>query len=307
MLKRKLHRLFIVLSDSRWWPLYIQRRFMQPGLRAWLSSQVCSMRPSASPFQSSVDEVVKHNAALRDAGISNLGALLTPEQCGELRNYFSGLPVFDDYRPETPPYLPDSDARNPESHIAHHNARDIVNAPYLFQLANDPRILDIASAFLGCKPTLGYIATWWSYNTANGAQQAEKFHRDVDDWRFLKLFIYLTDVGARNGPHVFVTHSSASERLTEIRRFDDKEVVSAFGQHNVLELTGHAGEGFLEDTYGIHKGKPVQEGVRLIFQAVYSMFPLPYGPKSPVIKSSELMDSIPFTPDPWINRVYIAS
>lgn len=306
MLKRKFHRLLMVLSDSRWWPFYIQRRFMHPILRAWLSSHVASMRPSASPIQSSAEEVGKHNAALRDAGILDLGVLLTPAQCAELKNYFSELLVFDDYRPETPPYFPDSDARNPESHIAHHNARDIVNAPYLFQLANDPRVLDIAAAFLGCKPTLGYLATWWSYYTENGAQQAEQFHRDVDDWRFLKLFVYLTDVGTKNGPHVYVTHSSASAKLTEIRRFDDAEVVAAFGQNNVLELTGRAGEGFFEDTYGIHKGQPVQEERRLIFQAVYSMFPLPYGPKETVIKLSELTSQNGFTPDPWTNRVYVA-
>ncbi len=306
MLKRKFRRLLMVLFDSRWWYFFVQRRFMQPKVRAWLSSLVESMRPSAMPVQSSIEELCKHNAALRDIGISHLGCLLTSEQCVELRNYFSGLPVFDHYRPETSAFLPDSDVRHPESHTAHHNARDIVNAPYLLQLANDPHILDIAAAFLGCKPTLGYLAVWWSYHTANGAQQAEHFHRDVDDWRFLKLFIYLADVDEKNGPHIYVTHSSASAKLTEIRRFADAEVVSAFGQNNVLQLTGRAGEGFLEDTYGIHKGQPVQEGKRLLFQAVYSMFPLPYGPKSPVIKRSELTDPSSFTPDPWINRLYIA-
>jgi len=126
--------------------------------------------------------------------------------------------VFDSYRPETPPYKPLSDARHPESHIAHHNHIDIINAPYLLQIANDPLILDIAASFLGCKPTIGYMAVWWSYPTIKRAQQAEKFHRDVDDWRFLKLFIYLTDVNDKNGPHIYVTHSSTSNQLNEIRR-----------------------------------------------------------------------------------------
>lgn len=306
MLKRKFRRLLMVLSDSRWLVFYVQRRFMQPKLRAWLSSRMASMRPSALPVQSATEEICKHNVALRNVGISHLGSLLTPEQCMELREYFSGLRVSDPYRPETPPFSPDSAARNPQSHIAHHNARDIVTAPYLFQVANDPFILDIAATFLGCKPTLSYLAAWWSYHTKIGAQQAELFHRDVDDWRFLKLFIYLTDVNEKNGPHIYVKYSSVSVKLNEIRRFEDGEVMSAFGQNNVLQLTGNTGEAFLEDTYGIHKGQPVQEGNRLIFQAVYSMFPLPYGPKSPVIKRNELMSLNSFTPDPWINRLYIA-
>ncbi|MBN1377687.1 MAG: hypothetical protein JXA04_00470 [Gammaproteobacteria bacterium] len=253
------------------------------------------------------DDVAKHLNELNHAGLSHLGRLLSFEQCSELRNYFSGKLVTDFYRSEsTLPFLPGSNERHPDAHIAHHNAHDIINAPYLLELANDPRILDIAAAFLGCKPTLTYLAAWWSYHTEKGAQQAEWFHRDVDDWRFLKLFIYLTDVDDKSGPHIYVTHSAASDKLTKIRRFEDDEVISAFGEKNILHLTGSAGEGFFEDTYGIHKGQPVKEGRRLIFQAVYSMFPLPYGPKTPVVKLSELTITRSISPDPWINRVYIA-
>ncbi|MGZ9710860.1 hypothetical protein ACXX82_08625 [Glaciimonas sp. GNP009] len=275
-------------------------------MRAWLSSLAATTRPTSLPVRSDYDELSKHSAALQGAGISHLGALLTQAQCEELRKYFSGKLVCDDYRPETPPYLPGSNARHPESHVAHHSPGDILCAPYLLQLANDPRILDIAATFLGCKPTIGYLAAWWSYHTETGAQQAEHFHRDVDDWRFLKLFIYITYVDEKNGPHIYVAHSSSSAKLREIRRFEDAEVVAAFGQNNILQLTGRAGEGFLENTYGLHKGQPVKEGTRLIFQVVYSMFALPYGPKVPVIKQNEWTSQNAFVPDPWINRLYIA-
>ena len=36
--------------------------------------------------------------------------------------------------------------------------------------------------------------------TAEGTpRHAENFHRDVDDLKFIKLFVYLTDVGDENG------------------------------------------------------------------------------------------------------------
>jgi hypothetical protein len=175
----------------------------------------------------------------------------------------------------------------------------------LFSIANRPDILAIVEGLLGCKPTLGYIATWWSYHTDLGAQQAENFHRDVDDWRFVKLFIYLTDVGRNNGPHIYVSHSSGSPKLRQIRRLTDEEVVAAFGAERILELKGCAGDGFLEDTFGIHKGQPVVSGRRLIFQAVYSMYPLPYGPKQPVISAEDVRLDDGSRPDPWINRLYL--
>jgi hypothetical protein len=178
-----------------------------------------------------------------------------------------------------------------------------LRAPYLLALANHPRILAVAAQFLGCKPTIGYLAAWWSYHTGIGPQQAEQFHRDVDDWKFVKLFVYLTDVGETCGPHVYVLGSSTRSELTEIRRFSEEEVRMAFGEDGILTMTGKAGVGFLEDTFGIHKGKPVAQGARLIFQAVYALSRLPYGPKAPVLPRSAVTTT---GIDAWINRVYIA-
>jgi hypothetical protein len=301
MLRRKFRRLGTVLADSRWWGFYFQRRFMKPATRLWLASRVVRLRPAAvaahalGEFSHSPDD-------LRNSGITMLGELLTPQACDELRHYFREREVHDPYRAGSPSFLPDSPLRHPDAHIAHHMPEDVLRAPHLLALANDSRILAVVSDFLGCKPTIGYLAAWWSYHTPGGAQQAEFFHRDVDDWKFVKLFVYLTDVGADSGPHVYVRHSSGRDRLAEIRRFTDDEVRSAFGAENVLTITAAAGQGFLEDTFGIHKGRPVVKGTRLIFQAVYGISPLPYGPKAPVLSRGDLgMPAL----DPWINRIYV--
>jgi len=312
-LSSKFRQLGRVMTDMRWWPFYLQRRFMRPALRERLAALLAArLRPGivverpTNAIAASGDEINRVET-LRREGISLFGQLLTATQAAELRDYFLAKPVYDPYRSGSESFLPDSEVRHPDCHIAHHDARDILMAPYLLALANRSDILDIVGRFLGCKPTLGYIATWWSYHTALGAQQAEHFHRDVDDWRFVKLFIYLTDVGAENGPHIYVSQSSSSLALREIRRFDDQEVVNAFGNENVMELTANAGEGFLEDTFGIHKGQPVAQGQRLIFQAVYSMFPLPYGPKVPVARLGEVTLDGGDRLDPWINRLYLGN
>lgn len=303
---KKIRQLLMVLSDYRWWPFFIQRRFMKSAIRSFFASLITYIRPSAIILKLPFDIILTHKNLLNKSGISPLGQLLSNEQTMVLRDYFFKLPVFDPYNPHLSSYLPHSNLRNPNSHIAHHYPLDVVRAPFLLELANSPAILDIVTSFLGCKPTLSYLAVWWSYHTDKGAQEAENFHRDVDDWRFLKLFIYLTDVNESAGPHVYVVESSTSNKLRQIRRFEDAEVLAAFGKERVLTITGKAGQAFLEDTFGIHKGNPIQNGNRLIFQAVYSMFPLPYGPKSPVIKSTELPFQKTDSFDLWTNRVYVS-
>lgn len=302
----KMRHLGHVVSDPRWWPFYLQRQVIAPVARDRLGAFVASKFRPQGVRATVLEPELKHRIVeMQDAGISHFGQLLSADQASELRSYFLLKKVKDPYRPDGAPFLPDSTERHPDSHIAHHSSQDILQAPYLLSIANRPDILAIVGGLLGCKPTLGYLATWWSYHTAKGAQQAEHFHRDVDDWRFVKLFIYLTDVGPENGPHIYVSHSSRSPRLRQIRRFADEEVLASFGANQVLELMGRAGEGFLEDTFGIHKGQPVAAGNRLIFQAVYSMFPLPYGPRTPVMATNDVKLNDGTSPDAWINRLYL--
>ena len=302
MIQKILRRIKMLAGDRRWWGFYLQRRFLKPAIRNKLASKVAlRWRPAADQHVLKPEEHAAANA-LRSSGIFLLGELLSRQSCEELQHYFGNLEVYDPYRSGTPHFLPDSTNRHPDAHIAHHLPEDVLRAPSLVALANDPRIINIVSEFLGCKPTIGYLAAWWSYHTPKGAQQAEFFHRDVDDWKFVKLFVYLTDVEAYSGPHVYVQHSSVSNKLTEIRRFTDVEVESAFGANNLLTMKAAAGQGFLEDTFGIHKGQPVVKGTRLIFQVVYGLSSLPYGPKMPVMTRIELEQ--PYL-DSWINRVYL--
>lgn len=294
----KMERIAQIAKDPRWWSFYLQRRISNPTRRAAFAQRLTGFKPNHTPV-----DTARAEAGLRDltsSGLHELGQLLTADQARDLSRYFEGKKVRDPYRSSVPKFLPLSGDRPAEAHVAHHDAEDIMNAPGLLDLANDPRILDVVGGFLGCKPTIGYMATWWSYATGLGAQQAENFHRDVDDWRFVKLFVYLTDVTSESGPHKYVLHSSTENKLTDIRRFDDNEVANAFGEDNIRTMTSKAGEGFLEDTFGFHKGQPVQSGQRLLFQVVYTLTPLPYAPKVPVMNMPAGASY-----DPWINRVYL--
>jgi hypothetical protein len=307
-IKEKLRHLRKVLADSRWWMFYFQRRVLNATIRNAISNFVAlRFRPhSLLDGNASLEPLERQAREMQTDGITHFPSLLSVDQTKEIRSYFATKPVQDPYRTSWPPFYPDGAGKHAHAHVAYHSAEDTLKAPHLLALVNRPDILALAEKIIGCKPTIGYLAAWWSYPTSVGAQQAELFHRDVDDWRFFKLFIYLTDVDEANGPHVYVAGSSSSANLRTIRRFQDDEVGANFASEKILTLKKLAGDGFLEDTFGIHKGMPVAQGVRLIFQAVYSMSPLPYGPATPVVAAADIPTVSNVKLDGWVNRVYLS-
>jgi hypothetical protein len=121
---------------------------------------------------------------------------------------------------------------------------------------------------------------WWSYaSQGNDAKlgdltsAAMVFHFDSADFRFMKFFYYLTDVGPDNGPHVFIkgTHQKKKIRhyLSENRHSDD-EMRKFYGDENVVTITGKAGSGFAEDTFAFHKAEVPTQGERLVLMIMFS-------------------------------------
>jgi hypothetical protein len=301
-IQKALARIRVLIDSDRWRRFYFQRLFMRKNIRDAVANYIAARRrPSYShPLSSGTESQLEE---LNVDGLALLGHVLSREQCAELVEYFVDRDVADPYRPEQDAFRV-GDTKTPQSsHIAHHFAEDVIRAPYLLDVANSREILSLAAAFLGCKPTISYVAAWWSFPTSLGPQQAELFHRDVDDWRFLKLFVYLTDVGENDGPHVYVRKSAPSPKLNRIARFTDAQVESAFGKEQIEELCSAAGGGFLENTFGVHRGLPPQTGKRLMFQVVYSLSELPYGPESSLF-ASDLLEDMGF--DSWTNRVYFS-
>jgi hypothetical protein len=302
-LRYKLSLLRTYLSDVRYVPFFLQRRFRSITWRERIGRWVAKGRPQ---FDTLNGCDLQAFANLQQRGIAHLGELLNSSQVADIREYFDELPVSDPYRPQSKPFLAHDVKLCEHTHVGYYNTAEVLAAPHLLALANRPDILELVGAYLGCKPTIGYLAAWWSFAADGTAQAAENFHRDVDDWRFIKLFVYLTDVGPDSGPHIYVVGSARDERLRKIRRYTDEEVRAAFSDDVILTNFGSAGSGFLEDTYGLHKGQPVRVGRRLIFQAVYSIVSLPYAPKSPVCSLTEARKRTGLALDPYVNRLYLA-
>lgn len=242
-------------------------------------------------------EVIKHSDKLQTSGITYFENLITPEQVEELSAYVQDKKLHDPIIGKSTQF--DLNSVPDNIHVAHLSPHDVINAPHVMDIANNPDVLASVERAMGCRPKIGYIEIWWSFPGLKKAKEAQKFHRDIASLRFYNLFIYLTDVDDEAGPHMYVTHSHNSPYLTKNRRFTDAEVEEYFGKENILTLTGKKGSAFMEYTYGIHKGLKPKTKRRLIFQVVYSASQVPFAPKEPL----ELVnDKNKDLYDPYVNQ-----
>ena len=297
----KVARRAAELTDPRFRAFYFQRYFLNVHTRDRISNRIAARRPTASPPTGAAREAAD---ALAKVGFALTPGIVTPVIAGAMRSFFSKHECSDPYRPHLGRFRPPAE-HPPGVHVAYYDAGTTAAAPHMFEVMNHPTLIGAAGAMLGATPTLSYMAAWWSLPAGDGqAQQAENFHRDVDDWRFVKFFSYLSDVDDRSGPHIYVPGSHLVSRMTKIRRYTDREVAEAFGADNQQHFTGPAGTAFLENTFGLHRGTPVQATPRLMIQATYSLGVVPYGPRRPVAMIGA--GGLPADLDPYINRVYCA-
>lgn len=144
----------------------------------------------------------------------------------------------------------------------------------VLEIVNSPLMLDIAARYLGCTPTLSSLGVRWSFPQAAAAMDTQRFHRDLDDWRFLKLFIYLTDVDEETGPHVYVkgSHKVAAEMRAQL--YEQAALERRYGSGSLQTVLGPRGTAFIAATEGIHRGVPPLTKPRLMLQAQYSLLPV---------------------------------
>ena len=104
-----------------------------------------------------------------------------------------------------------------------------------------------------------------------GYDNALKFHRDFDGNRFLKHFIYLTDCGLDNGPHIYIKNSinNCPINFNGVKRLSLPIINSFYNKKNILTLTGEKGFNFFEDTTGFHAGSIPKEGIRIMMVIEY--------------------------------------
>jgi hypothetical protein len=155
---------------------------------------------------------------------------------------------------------------------------DLLRCPDVQKVIADLSLAAVAQDYLGARPVIDALSMWWltDFSKAPDSQAAQYFHFDMDRPKWLKFFIYLTDVSSMNGPHTFVAGSHRSGAIPRdllkkgYSRLADGEVERYFATTSLKEMVAPRGTILAEDTRGLHKGKHVICGDRLLLQIQYS-------------------------------------
>lgn len=287
-----LARLPIYLADARahpgWTFMFLFGRFLLA--RRLSGAFVPRPDPDAAPaaedggaealadasVASVVDEVRRH-------GIRT-GLRLPEATAAEIRAFADGRPCYggmDRRMPFSPDRHGEAERRYGRKILVGHYLDTVLDCPAVTDLARNRWLRAVAAGYLQAAPRVIATRLWWSFPSTAASPadlslaSQDAFHFDLDDWRQLKFFFYLTDVDARTGPHVYARGSHArrplSHQFTLFVGKPDAEIVSTYGADSLEEVTGPAGTGFVEDPFGYHTGSVVQQDRRLVLELSFGI------------------------------------
>lgn len=158
----------------------------------------------------------------------------------------------------------------------------------LLKLYLSKNIIKIAKSYLGNDIRIRNPLAWIHPATSLTREiRSQKWHRDQEDLKMLKVFILFSNVNENNGPTQYVKSTNSNGRFKNIapnmtwldshwsnrnkfiRRaynlFREKFPYNySIPKKNIVKATGDIGSIFFIDTNGLHKGGFVKEGLRLM-------------------------------------------
>ncbi len=160
----------------------------------------------------------RENAA---ADLTRCGHVLMPpissRQVADMRNYLADKPVRAGMA-NSGDVLDGVDSIRSHSNFARFPTPIVLGCPHVMDIACDPRIIAAVERHLGALPTIAGISAWWSFADVAEADEAQRFHCDTEDYRFCKMFVYLTDVDEDGGPRLFIEGTHDRDAIGAIRR-----------------------------------------------------------------------------------------
>ncbi len=145
------------------------------------------------------------------------------------------------------------------------------------RFALQPRLLSFVARSMGGLPQLDYVLLTHSIPTDAPLAQSQLWHRDHDDTRTIKVFVYLTPVESEgDGPFTLIP-GPCSDRMGHTLRshMSDEAVFRRLEKTSVKTLQAPRLACFaVETSRCLHMGSRVSPGHRrLLYTATYTSFP----------------------------------
>ncbi len=268
-------------EDPAWLPMFVLARTLPFRRAHWLTARrVQDTSPVSSMFGTLRPDFIADE--LRRDGIFR-GLVLPKHIREELADFATNTPCFGNFDRKLEFKAGEhgeAEKRFGRTILSGHHFERVMQCEAAREVQQDPLLLAIARHYLGGEAQLITTRTWWSFPTktasdADLSRASFKYHFDLDDWRMLKFFFYLTDVEEDAGPHVFVRTSHRKRMLkhqyTLVVGHPADEIVRYYGEENVETVTGRAGFGFVEDPFGFHMGTLARKHPRLMMEVGFGV------------------------------------
>ena len=145
-------------------------------------------------------------------------------------------------------------------------------------LATRTDIRRAVNAYMGMLTKFYYLTLNVTMPVADGAKAvaSQRWHRDPEDKKMCKVFLYLTDVDESAGPFTYIKGSHWSGRWGSVARPkpfrggpSPEELERTIPRDDWLAATAPAGTIIFCDTSGIHRGGYATKKERIMFTAGY--------------------------------------
>lgn len=140
-------------------------------------------------------------------------------------------------------------------------------------------MLRVVAGYMGVYPKFRYWSLQATMPMSEGmrAYASQQWHRDPDDQKLVKVFLYLNDIDETAGPFTYLKYSQQGGKWRNIfpqhpPRGTEKmprDADARIPKEDVAVCTGKAGTLVFADTSGLHKGGYASSSVRFMYTSAY--------------------------------------
>ena len=166
-------------------------------------------------------------------------------------------------------------------------------SPWLSLFLHD-RLLAVINGYLGVFSKLNAVDVWNTVPVVHdGADQgSQRWHRDPEDSRLVKVFLYLSDVDAGAGAMQYVAHSRRGDRYGSLwpQKFPAGNYPPAGALERIvdprdrIDCSGPSGTLLLVDTCGFHRGGRATTARRVLATSIHTTPASPWPASLPGVR-----------------------